>query len=59
MGAQSRATHNTGEYVGNLNPWAHWYIAELWGTFQKRWPWGLSHESHSVAQDITGQRIRK
>ena len=34
--------HNTGEYVGNLNPWAHCYIAELWETFQKMWPWGWS-----------------
>ena len=37
---ESRATHNTGEYVGNLKPWAHSYIADIRGKFQKTGPWG-------------------
>ena len=35
---QSRATHNTGEYVGNLKLWAHSYIADIRGKFQKTGP---------------------
>ncbi len=50
---QSRATHNTGEYVGNLNPSAHWHIADLWGTFQKMWLSCVYMGVYTLSQGLT------